>query len=722
LQKAVQPIDTILRAQSEGESDSRIDLFSAFRTLWLGKFWIGLFVLVAISYGWYKAYVASTPIFMAQTQMALELAQPSALDIQAVVSGFQGDQAGINTEMAIVTSGEIIGQLVDELRLDQDPEFNPYLPNPDDEPGLLGQALGAAEDAIRGLLDIPEPAPEQPTPEEIRIKLIDNVRDVFQTESNWNTYVFTIFATSQNPDKSALLANTLGRLYSEDKMRNKIQAAERMAAWLSERVGELRPELEIRQQEIADLRARSALVSDLSVQAINAQAIELRSTLGTAENQLARIDRRLDSLRAAERSGDLDARLAAAQDGQLTAAADALSAGEAGARLRFDRRFAQLLQQTEAERIRAQQAVNELQSQADALTTQFESQASDLLKLQQLEQDAQATQVLYETFLTRLKEASVQSTVYESSTRLLTAATPGVQIAPRPMAILSISLALGLILGSAFVLGREFLQSTFRTAEDLERHTGRPVVGQVPLIPARNRPDTIRYLQTKPTSAAAEAVRNLRTSILLSDIDSPPQVVMMTSSVPSEGKTTVSISLALNLAGLDKKVLLIEGDIRRCTLDAYFGGTRRSGGILSVVTGKQTLAEAVVQPEGTNIDVLMGEKSSVNAADVFSSGSFRRMLEEARRTYDYVIVDTPPVLVVPDARVIAQYVDSVIYVVHWDNTTKSQVENGVRQFRSVNVNVDGLVLSKINPKGMKRYGYGARYGAYAAYGGSYYNN
>jgi Mrp family chromosome partitioning ATPase len=87
-----------------------------------------------------------------------------------------------------------------------------------------------------------------------------------------------------------------------------------------------------------------------------------------------------------------------------------------------------------------------------------------------------------------------------------------------------------------------------------------------------------------------------------------------------------------------------------------------------------------------------------------------------------VIVDTPPVLVVPDARVIAQYVDSVIYVVHWDNTTKSQVENGVRQFRSVNVNVDGLVLSKINPKGMKRYGYGARYGAYAAYGGSYYNN
>jgi hypothetical protein len=157
------------------------------------------------------------------------------------------------------------------------------------------------------------------------------------------------------------------------------------------------------------------------------------------------------------------------------------------------------------------------------LTTQFESQASDLLKLQQLEQDAQRTQVLYETFLTRLKEASVQSTVYESSTRLLTAATPGVRSLRGPWRSCR-SPSRRPDPGFGLRAGARVPPEHLPHGEDLERHTGRPVVGQLPLIPARNRPDTIRYLQTKPTSAAAEAVRNLRTSILLSDIDSPPQV------------------------------------------------------------------------------------------------------------------------------------------------------------------------------------------------------
>jgi capsular exopolysaccharide synthesis family protein len=270
------------------------------------------------------------------------------------------------------------------------------------------------------------------------------------------------------------------------------------------------------------------------------------------------------------------------------------------------------------------------------------------------------------------------------------------------------------------VLGREFLQNGFRTAEDLEARTGRPVLGQIPRIPARARADTIQYLLTKPTSAAAEAVRNLRTSLVLSNLDRPPRVIMATSSVPNEGKTTLAIALAQNLAGLDKKVLLVEGDIRRRTFNAYFPNGTGKGGLLTVVSGKQTLEAAVFRPEGFGVDVLMGERSSVNAADVFSSDSFRRFVEHARAAYDYVIIDTPPVLVVPDARVIAQHVDALVYVVQWDATSHSQVEEGLRQFRSVNAPVAGLVLSRIDPRGMKRYGYGGRYGPYSRYGRKYY--
>lgn len=717
MQQTVQSFEAQAPAPLADRGDLEIDLLSLARTLWLGKVWIALFAAAALAFGYYKAAVVAVPLYTARAEMALEIAAPATLDLQSVVAGFSGDSASLNTEMSVITSGELAGRLVDELRLDLDPEFNPHLPVAPEEPGPVGRAL----EAVRGTLPEREAvAVDGASPEEVRRDVVSAVRGALATESNWDTYVFGILATSRDPEKAALLANTLAEIYRDDQIRQKVEAAERMATWLSGRVGELRAELDQRQREIADLRARSALVSDESLQALNLQAIELRGLLAEAQERLGEAEERLARLEAAGAAGDIDARLGAAEDGQLAAAAGDLANGEPGARLRFDRRFEQIRLQADSERRRAADQVEELQRQADALTAQFESQSADLLQLQQLEQEAQATTVLYESFLTRLKEASAQSSVHEADSRLLTAAEPGSKVAPRTSFMLALSLVAGLLAGSAFVLLREFRRNGFRTAEDLERLTGQPVLGQIPLIPARNRPDTIRYLLEKPASAAAEAVRNLRTSILLSDLDNPPQVVMATSSIPAEGKTTTAIALALNLAGLGKRVLLIEGDIRRRTFDTYFGNPLSTGGLLSVLTDRMALQEAVTRPDGLEIDVLTGERPTANAADLLSSEGLRRLLEDARAQYDHVIIDTPPVLVVPDARVIGQHADAVIYVVQWDSTARTQVQAGLRAFRSVNVPVAGLVLSRVNPKGMQRYGYGNRYGTYAAYGRNYY--
>ncbi len=716
MQQTVQSFEPQAAVRAD-RGDLEIDLLSLARTLWLGKGWIALFAAGALAVGYHKAVVTAVPLYTARAEMALEIAAPAALDLQSVVAGFSGDSASLNTEMSVITSGELVGRLVDELRLDLDPEFNGHLPTGPEAPGIIDRAV----DSVRGLLPRREAAPaEEPTPEEIRRDVVSAVRGALATESNWDTYVFAILATSRDPEKAALLANTLGEIYRDDQIRQKVEAAERMATWLSGRVGELRAELDRRQGGIADLRARSALVSDESLQALNLQAIELRGLLAEARQRLQEAEERLALIEAAGASGDIDARLSAAGDGQLAAAAGDLANGEPGARLRFDRRFEQIRLQAEAERRRAGEQVDELQRQADALTAQFESQSADLRQLQQLEQEAQATTVLYESFLTRLKEASAQSSAHEADSRLLTAAAPGSKVAPRTSFLLALSLLVGLLAGSAFVLGRELRRNGFRTAEDLERQTGRPVLGQIPVIPARNRPDTVRYLIEKPASAAAEAVRNLRTSILLSDLDRPPQVVMTTSSIPAEGKTTTAIALALNLAGLGKRVLLVEGDIRRRTFDSYFGGPAATSGLLSVLAGRQALQEAVARPDGVDFDVLTGERPNANAADLLSSESLRRLIEEARAQYDHIVIDTPPVLVVPDARVIGQHADAVVYVVQWDSTERSQVQAGLRAFRSVNVPVAGLVLSRVDPRGMHRYGYGSRQGAYAAYGRSYY--
>ena len=345
-----------------------------------------------------------------------------------------------------------------------------------------------------------------------------------------------------------------------------------------------------------------------------------------------------------------------------------------------------------------------------------------MIALQQLQREAEATRLLYEYFLGRLKETSAQEGIQRADSRILSkAVVPETAATPRKLLILVVSMLLGAGLGSLFVLLREARSNTFRTARDLEIFTGETVLGQIPLIPASVRKKVVEYLADKPTSAAAEAIRNLRTSILLSDVDNPPKVIVSTSSLPGEGKTTNSLALAQNLIGMGNKVLLIEGDIRRRTFNEYFKNIP-SKGMVSVLSGDTELDAAIFREPGFDCDLLVGEKTATNAADLFSSEKFRLMLQELRTRYDIIVIDTPPVLIVPDARIIAKQADAVLFTVKWDATTAPQVEEALRLFRDANQKVTGLVLSQISPKGMKRYGYGGEYGAYARYGAKYYDN
>jgi len=141
------------------------------------------------------------------------------------------------------------------------------------------------------------------------------------------------------------------------------------------------------------------------------------------------------------------------------------------------------------------------------------------------------------------------------------------------------------------------------------------------------------------------------------------------------------------------------------------------------VSGQKTLHEVVYKNEDLGIDILMGERSTTNAADFFSSERFREFIRTIRDEYDAIILDTPPVLMVPDARVLGQHADAIVYSVLWDKTSRSQVQEGLRLFRTVGLHVTGLVLSQIDPGKMKRYGYGARSGHYSAYDAKgYYDN
>ena len=712
-ESALQPRMTAQAAPADSDDDE-IDLMELFRALWRGKWVIALSALVAVVLGGYYAVGVAEPQYRATAQLTLEVRTGQVVDLESVMTGVSTEQAALNTEIEIITSRRILGKLVDERDLTRDPEFNPAL----EPPSALARARGVLAGWLGGSDGAGTPGEAyEKTP---RDKAIDILRQKLSASVQRDTYVFNISATTGDAEKSARILNTLADLYLQEQIAVKFEATEQAVAWLSKRVTELEADLREKEDTLKAARSETELISPEALEGLNLQAKNLRERLEEmrAGVDSARADlERLTALRAA---GDRAAAAEAAGDATLRRLLQSLREGEPDAAAMFDQRLDALVGRAEEAYDRQLSQANALAESYRTLQERIERQSSDLVRIEQMTREVETTRTLYETFLTRLKETTVQRGLQQADSRVLSDAIPGEKVAPRTALILALSMVLGLMAGAAIVLVRQFLHDTFRAAEDLERATGLPVLGQIPKLPVRERKDLIGYLKDRPTSAPAEAIRNLRTSLLLSDIDHPPQIIMSTSALPGEGKTTQAVALAQNLAGLDKAVLLIEGDIRRRTFAQYFSDVP-AGGVLSALSGEVPLNEVVFHDARVGADILMGEKSRANAADLFSSDKFRAFLARAREAYDFVIIDTPPVLVVPDARVIGQHADAILFSVAWDKTQRGQVLAALREFESANLGVTGIALAQIDPKGMRRYGYGGKYGAYGAYGQGYYD-
>lgn len=522
--------------------------------------------------------------------------------------------------------------------------------------------------------------------------------------------MFTLTATSTDRVRAAALANGLADLYILDQLETKFLGTQQATEWLSGRVADLRADLEADEAAVKALRAASDLISVDGLEAINRQAKDLRDRLALAvAAQAGAADRRADLEQA---DGDPAAMTAVV--------ADARSGLQADSDANISGRFASVLDQARREAARAAAQAAALEVSLTALEVNIAEQSLDLVQLQHLEREADASRAIYESFLARLKETTVQEGVQRADSRILSYATiPNFPAEPNKRRIvLSTTGLIALIVAAALILW-EVMQKGIRTAADLERLTGTPVLGQTPLIPGRSQADRLHYLIEKPNSAAAEAVRNLRTSVLLSDGGGSTRVIMVTSSVPDEGKTTQVVALAQNFAALGKRVLLIEGDIRRPGISEFL--SRKPGGtLLSVLSGAALPQDCVHHDAASGVDLLVGEPSPVSAADLFSTPAWSGLLDWARDQYQVILVDTPPVLVVPDARVIGQQADVILYAVQWDKTAPAQVQDGLRMLASVGLKVSGLVLSQVDPRGMRRYGLASSSGAYARYGQPYF--
>jgi len=593
------------------------------------------------------------------------------------------------------------------MNLIEDPEFNRSLV----EPGRIAR--------LRMMLTGRERR-EMPEGNELRNRVIDVVSRRFSVSGSRNSRAFEVSVLTTDREKSAEMINTLAAIYIDNQIRRKLDDATRAIACLSERTAELEASVESLEQELARRIDTSNVVDAELLQAQNFQLRDLRERIEDAQSRLAE-DRALRAaFDEAANFEELVTMLEASADGRFAGIVQRYRTG----RLAQDAAqvaLAGIAEDMDEDIRRNETQLATLSGSAETLTAQLSVQSDELIAIQQLEREVEASRLLYQTFLTRLQEASIQQGLESADSFVLSEAVPRAASSPRVTRMMAIALILGGILGCGFVLLREWRFAGFRTSDEVRSVTGAAVLGTLPSMAVRGRKNVLEYLKTKPNSVFAEAVRNLRTSILMVNPDAEPQVILVTSSIPAEGKTTLSLSLSRYLGSLeDRRVLLLEADIRRQTLRAYVAEYRPAGvKLLAVLLGKAKLEDYDLLDPDPGVEVLRGSGVEFNAAELFESRRFSDLITKLRETYDHIVIDSPPVLAVPDARVLTRYADATIFAVRWGSTSRTQVRQGLDMLKSVGHPVDGTVLTQVDQRKMKSYGYGGQYG-YDGYSSGYY--
>jgi succinoglycan biosynthesis transport protein ExoP len=663
------------------------------------------------------------PTYESVANIRIDPTQKSAIDLDAAARGAPPDQALVDSEVKIVQSPDVASEVVRTLGLTNDPEFNPTLKHG-------GSPFGQNH------------APAAQLTVERVLKHLDVTR-------LGSTYIIAVRFRSPDASKATDIANAFAREYLLASVRTKVDAATEQSTWITDRLNAAGHAAQTADAALAQYRAEHGILASTTGGTVTEQQIATLTTeLAGAEGAAAAAQTTYAAAKGQAAGNNIDTISSVINSPTIVELrkerADLLR-NQADVNSRYGPKhpetikITQQVQGIEAQmRDESQRIVAGLESDARAAEAKAQSLRNNLSALRgqmgansqagvqadSLQRDADAKKTIFNQLAAAGQQANQQQHMSDASAQIVgRAAIPTQAAFPNKPLFASLGAALGLILGAAAVFVAELLDSGVRTVDDVEQQLGVNFIASTQLLTPRDLTvdgQEVRpwdYVVSRPMSGYAEAMRNTRSAIMLSDLDKDQKVVAITSALPSEGKTVCSVSLARVMAMSGERVILVDCDLRRNALEGLLATTPEAG-LIEVLTGAAKLDDVIVPDAVKGLDLLPLNKAAFSPRDLFGTKSMSDLLATLRERYDHVVLDGPPILAVTDARTLAKLADAVILIAHWNRTPRYAIQAAVARLNRDQAHIAGLLLTMVDKKSRSSMGAGDPgyyYGQYHKY-------
>lgn len=711
--------------QSSAEGSELLDLRAIGRTIrrfaWpiVGASVIAL-VLTAL------VYLHAKPLYVATAELQLDRVSdpvvPAPADNKEPV--LPTDSPSVDTAVQVLQSPDLLGKVVDSLRLIRNPLFNP---------SLL------------------ETAPAPMSPQALRDRAIRILAGGLQVQREGVSYAIAINYGSPDPALAATVANAVMMQYLQGQRFSQAAQTRRTAQLLGARMAKLRDQVLSAERAVAQYRQQHRLFAASDVSSITQQELSVLDTqLAEARSAQAAANARLSAAQAQLASGKTGDTLGEALNSPTVSALRqqraTLGTQLADLSSRYGPRHPQLIKvknqiadldsQINAEVNRivsnvstdarvADQRVASINGSINALESRLAADNNASVRLDELQRNADSARALYQTFLDNYKQAlAKQGTETSDAHAISRAQVPALPTTPNPLIFLVIGVTAAVAASAAVVMALSLLERGFRTGDAVEKKLGIPSLGTIPALESLREPTSVdarespaQFVLTHPKSAFSEAFRSLKTALLLAPSSRPTKVVAVTSALPGEGKTSAAICLARTSALAESSTVLVDCDTRRRESSRLLADAIPRG-LAEVLSGECTLDEALVRDEASGAWIIAQRPGVDIPLDVLGSDRMRQIIDELRRRFDFIILDASPLLPVAEARVVAKLADSVLYLVRWKTTPIKAAELGLKKLNAVGANVAGTALSRVNMIEQARSGFGDQelyYNSYRQY-------